>query len=289
MSTPPGTALDEVIDTARYPLTDPGGAGYPAVVARARRDLASAGCTVLPDFVRPDLRDVLRAECAAIAHRAHFETETVNVYNIAVDTELPPEHPGRRTFRRGNAFVARDRIPTDALISRLYQAPEFQRFVADCFGLPRLYELADPLSALVLNVVSPGLAHPWHFDTNEFTVSMLTQAADEGGTFEYCPNIRSAHDEHFADVRAVLDGHGGSRVRRLGLRPGDLQLFRGRYSLHRVSPVRGGTARHSAILAYSERPGVIGSVARTRQLFGRVRPEHLAAEARSVRGDGLLD
>ena len=64
------------------------------------------------------------------------------------------------------------------------------------------------------------------------------------------------------------------------LRPGDLQLFKGRYSLHRVSTVHGRpTARHTAIFAYSERPGVVGSVARTRQLFGRVLPEHLAAAA----------
>jgi hypothetical protein len=36
---------------------------------------------------------------------------------------------------------------------------------------------------------------------------------------------------------------------------------------------------------------VIGSVERTRQLFGRVLPEHLAAEGRAVRvrADALLD
>ena len=48
----------------------------------------------------------------------------------------------------------------------------------------------------------------------------------------------------------------------------------------------GKIARHSAIFAYSERPGVIGSPERTRQLFGRVLPEHLAT---TVRGDELLD
>ncbi|MGH4023816.1 MAG: HalD/BesD family halogenase, partial [Pseudonocardiaceae bacterium] len=60
-------------------------------------------------------------------------------------------------------------------------------------------------------------------------------------------------------------------------------------ALHRVSPVRGPMARHTAILAYTERPGVLGSVERTRQLFGRVLPEHLAAADRAVRVDQLLD
>lgn len=278
---------DQVVDTDRYPLADPDSPEAQAVVDRARRELAEVGCTVLPDFVRPSLRGTLREECAGFAPLAHFDVETVNVYNIALDADLPEDHPGRRTFERGNAFVARDRIPAGSLISVLYSDPAFQRFVARCFDLPRLHELADPLSGLVLNVVEPGREHPWHFDTNEFTVSMLTQDAEGGGEFEYCPNIRSARDEHIDDVRAVLDGQGGRLTRRLPLRPGDLQLFRGRYSLHRVSPVRGATARHSAIFAYSERPGVIGSVSRTRQLFGRVLPAHLAAE--TVRGDALLD
>ncbi|WP_327119273.1 arpA protein [Streptomyces sp. NBC_01341] len=289
MSTLQAITLDQVVDTDRYPLSDPESPECEAVVARARSELDAVGCTVLPDFIRPALHEVLRQECAAIAPQAYFDVETVNVYNIDVDADLPEDHPGRRTFQRGNAFVARDRVPADALIGRLYGHELFQRFVAGCFALPRLYELADPLSGLVLNVVRPGMEHPWHFDTNEYTVSMLTQEAESGGDFEYCPHIRSADDERFDDVRDVLDGRGGPMTRRLPLRPGDLQLFMGRYSLHRVSPVRGGRARHSAIFAYSERPGVIGSVARTRQLFGRVLPEHRAAEGRAVRGDRLLD
>lgn len=287
MSTLQAITLDQMVDTDRYPLSDPGSAEIRSVVARARRELATVGCTVLPDFVRPSLHETLRQECAALAPQAYYDVETVNVYNIPVDADLPEDHPGRRTLQRGNAFVARDRIPHGALIARLYRHTLFQRLVADCFGLPHLHELADPLSGLVLNVVRPGMEHPWHFDTNEYTVSMLTQQAQKGGEFEYCPNIRSAEDERFDAVRDVLDG--SARGDRLPLRPGDLQLFKGRYSLHRVSPVQGDVARHSAIFAYSERPGVIGSVSRTRQLFGRVLPEHLAAEGRAVRSDRLLD
>lgn len=280
---------DQVIDTARYPLASPGSDAYREAVSATHRDLRESGCSVLPDFVRPSLIEALRAECAQVAPLAHFDVETVNAYNIAVDTPLPDGHPGRTTMERGNAFVARDRIPARFLIQQLYTSPLFQRFVADCFELPQVCELADPLSGLVLNVVSPGQSHPWHFDTNEFTVSMLTQASEAGGVFDYCPNIRSATAENFDDVRAVLAGRGAHLIKRLSLRPGDLQLFKGRYSLHRVSTVDGGTARHSAIFAYSERPGVIGSIERTRQLFGRVLPDHLAAAGNAVRGDRLLD
>jgi hypothetical protein len=283
------TKLHDLVDTERYPLTDLDSTAGRAVLEGARSGLQADGCTVLPDFVRPALQRRLQEECAELAPLAHVESATVNVYNTAVDQDLPEDHPGRMTFERGNAFVPRDRIPADAVISRLYLDEAFQHFVARCFDLEELHPLADPLSGLVLNVVEPGMEHPWHFDTNEFTVSMLTQEAEDGGVFEYCPNIRSAEEENFGAVRDVLHGRGGAWTRRLPLRPGDLQLFKGRFSLHRVSPVEGARARHSAIFAYSERPGVIGSVPRTRQLFGRVLPEHLEAEGRAVRGDTLLD
>ena len=276
----------EMVDTDRYPLTDPDSPAWRETVERTRADLADVGCSVLADFVRPELHDILRTECAALEPHAYTKIEQVNAYNTAVGEPLPEDHPGRTVMERGNAFVARDRIPASSLISRLYTSPLFQRFVTDCFGLAELHELADPLSGLTLNVIAPGRAHPWHFDTNTHTVSMLTQAAEAGGTFEYCPNIRSAADENFDGVRAVLAGD-TRPVRRLDLRPGDLQLFKGRFALHRVSAVEGAIARHSAIFAYSERPGVIGSAERTRQLFGRVLPVHLAE--RTARGDELLD
>ncbi|EHR62376.1 HalD/BesD family halogenase [Saccharomonospora cyanea] len=292
MNTSVAPLVEQVVDTERYPLFRPGGDAWLAAVEKVRADLDRDGCSVLSDFVRPAHHDLLRHEGAGMAPRAHYDVEVVNAYNVPLDgpgADLPDDHPARVPLRRRNAFVARDHIPADALIHRLYGDAHLKRFLAACFGLPEIHELADPLAALVLNVVRPGMDHPWHFDTNEFAVSLLTQAPEAGGVFEYCPGIRSKTDENFADVRAVLTGEARHLVRRLTLRTGDLQLFRGRFALHRVTPVEGGTERHTAIFAYSARPGVVGSVARTRQLFGRVTEAHLAAEGRAVRGDSLLD
>jgi hypothetical protein len=273
-------------DPARYPLTDPGSPAWDRVVAAARRDLSETGCCMLRDFVLPGAREALRAECASLAGKAYYGEQVVNVYNTAPDPVLPADHPARQTMLRGNAFVARDDIPADFIIHRLYDSGEFRRFLADCFAIPELYPLADPLAGLTVNIVRPGMEHPWHFDTNEFAVSMVTQEPAAGGVFQYCPNIRSAGAENFADVAAVLRGDGDHLVRGLTLRPGDLQLFHGRYSLHRVATVRGATARHSAIFAYTRKPGVVGSMQRSHQLFGRAAPEHAMA---TDRPDDLLD
>jgi hypothetical protein len=276
------------VDTDRFPLNDPGSVAWHQVVAATRRELADVGCCVLAGFIRTEWFDQLREQGERVAPSAYYEVEDVNVYNTDVDPSWPVDHPGRVIMQRGNAFVARDQIDADAVIHQLYTSPVFQRFIAECFELTQLHELADPLSGLVLNVIRPGLEHPWHFDTNEFTVSLLTQQPVDGGVFEYCPGIRSTVAENLDDVAAVLRGRGESFIHQLVLRPGDLQLFKGRYALHRVSPVEGSLARHTAIFAYSEKPGVIGMPARTRQLFGRVLPEHEAAAGR-VRVDALLD
>jgi hypothetical protein len=288
MTQPDVEVIEKYVETGRYPLTEPGSGAWWTSTTRIGDELALDGCSVLANFIRTAHVGSLQREGQAAAQHAFDKVETVNVYNIDLATPLPEGHPGRHTMKRGNAFVARDQIDPHAIIAQLYQNRLFQRFVAACFGLSKLHELADPLSALVVNVIRPGREHPWHFDTNEFTVSLLTQQADAGGAFEYCPHIRSAETENLDGVGAVLEGRGEGLIHRITLRPGDLQLFKGRYALHRVSRVEGGTARHTTIFAYSERPGVVGSVSRTRQLFGRVLPEHEATERR-VRVDGLLD
>lgn len=280
------------VDADRYPLSDPYSTLWASAVACAREQLGEFGCAVLPGFVRAGWVDRLREEGARIAPEADHEVQTVNVYNTAVediDPRLPADHPACVRLERGNAFVARDHIPDDLVIHRLYRDPEFQRFLAACFGLPALHQLADPLAGLCLNVVTEGRWHPWHFDTNELAISLLTQAPAAGGVFEYCPDIRSPDAENPADVADVLAGRVEHLVRRIVLRPGDLQLFRGRYSLHRVTEVSGPTPRHSAIFSYSERPGVVGTEVRTRQLFGRVLPQHLSGGTPVVRVDKLMD
>ena len=70
-----------------------------------------------------------------------------------------------------------------------------KQFVAACLGEAQIWEYADPYAGLVQNVMPPGTEQPWHYDTNEFIVSMMTQQPTAGGDFEYCPNIRSPEGE----------------------------------------------------------------------------------------------
>ena len=56
----------------------------------------------------------------------------------------------------------------------------------------------------------------------------------------------------------MLDGD-SDLVGSLALEPGDLQIFKGRYSLHRITPLRGPTPRYVAIFSYVEQPDMVGA------------------------------
>jgi hypothetical protein len=218
-----------------------------------------------------------------------FKGQKVNAYFTEEDDTLPVSDPRRHFMHRTSGFVPRDCFGADSLINAVYDSPATKRFLARCFEVSALYDYADPLAGLTINVVPPEAEFPWHYDTNHFAVTLMTQPADTGGEFEYAPDIRTPETENFDGVGRILRGEDRDSVTSLTLQPGDLQLFKGRYSLHRVAPTGGETNRLLAVFAYCEEPGMIGRLERTRQLFGRVTQAHLDAQASLERNDTLVD
>ena len=285
-----GAALDPwaLIDTDRYPIATPGPRRDRAVAA-VRAALDDDGCAVLPGFLSEDgLRELL-AEATEREPRAFYNpANQANVHLGDADPSLPADHPRNRFFPRTNGFVRADEWDETTHAKRLYDWLPLKDFLQDCLGKDELHVYEDPVSNMIVNVQRTGQEFNWHFDTNEFTITMLLQPADEGGLFEYVPDLRSPADENEAGVTAVLDGDRAG-VRTIDLRPGDLQFFLGRFSLHRVTPNDGATTRLLLIMSFSETSGSVGSVQRIRSLYGKVTDEHRAAAAAPVRADALLD
>ncbi len=284
-----------LIDLDRYPLHDPADPRRTEAVAQARAALHDDGCAVVRDIVPAAAVSTLRDEIVARLDAAHFSTQTINPYfHTERDPDRPDRHPVNTFIERSSGFIAGDAWSPDGPMRSLFTSPDLIGFIAECLEVSQLHPYADPLAGLTANILNSGQQFSWHFDTNDFAVTLLIDESDEGGLFQYVPGIRSAHDEGFDAIQPVLEGgellDGELGVKTLPLRPGDLQIFRGRHSLHRVTRVGAASnPRYAAILAYTEEPGVVGRVARTRQLFGRVLPEHLEAERQRVRVDALLD
>jgi hypothetical protein len=137
----------------------------------------------------------------------------------------------------------------------LYEWDPLKTFVGTVLDRLPLYRYADPLGALNVATMYEGDELGWHFDLTDFVVSIALQSSDDGGHFEAAPRVRMADDERYDDVAAVLRGEADDRVETIPMTPGTLMLFEGRYSLHRVTPIRGDVPRHVALLAYDTKPG----------------------------------
>jgi hypothetical protein len=278
------TASSELIDYARYPI-DQDGQPRDELLARVRSDLARDGCAVVKQFLTPQGIAALVAEADRVADKGHRSFNRTNVYFTKDDPTLPADDPRRQFFDRSNSFVPADNLPKTGPVRTVHDSPGFDRFIQDCLQEKSFHRYADPLADVIINVAEAGNGFPWHFDTNNFTVTLCIQNAEAGGAFEYAPRIREG-DENFAEVSRVLNGT-SDKVKVLHLEPGDLQIFRGRYSLHRVAPLMGPRRRYVAIFSYVEEPNMVGAPERTKQLYGRTLPIH--HERAGQRADAYLD
>lgn len=260
--------IGTLIDLERYPLDRKDSAGWRALVAEAQRQHEAEGACNLPGFLTLVGLEAARAEAAALldAH-GYQKTYVRNAFFSADDPSLPPEHPRRRFWPAGACQVADDQIGTDTVLRRIYRWQPLIDFVAAVEERAALYPMADRFQAL--NVVGHGDGEqlPWHYDANDFTVTLLLQSPEAGGDFVFAPDIRSATDENMAAVQRVFDGD-EALVRRLPRGEGTLTLFRGRNSLHRVDPCRGTRRRISAILTYDTQPDCRRPLAHNIGIYG---------------------
>ena len=275
----------DYIDTDRYPI-DESGATRGALISGLREQIENDGCAVLRGFVRATRMPELVAECNRVSRFGHRNFTRTNPYFTADRPDLPETHPLRRFYDRSNAFVPADNFGDESILRAIYEWPAFAPFIQDALGETEFYRYADPLADVIVNLAEAGGGFPWHFDTNNYTVTLAIQNAEHGGDFEFSPHLRTSTEENYAGVEAVLGGD-SSLIHTLRLQPGDLQIFKGRYSLHRVAPLVGPTPRYVAIFSYVEVEGMVGSPDRTVELYGRILPVHI--ERAGLRNDALID
>ena len=192
----------------------------------------------------------------------------------------------RNFMKRYNGYLNSDCFPKSSEMKYLYETEELLKFVSACLGVSPIYRWADPLACHAYNVMKPDGILPWHFDSCEFTLSLMIKKPEKGGIFEYCPNIREPGNENFDEVKKVLEGD-RTRVRQLKLEPGDLQIFKGRFTLHRVTKVEGQKSRYMCIPAYVLAPWRVNTPEHSKAIYGKVLPIHI--ERNQARSDGLTD
>jgi hypothetical protein len=276
--------LTYFINLKKFPIQDQKSKKYKNIINAAREALALDGCYVLKSIINMDAIYEMQKEATSIENLAHYTSNKVNVYFSKDDPSYPKDHPRRFFMERSNGFVSGDKFPDNSKIKELYYLEIFKKFIAKCLGVT-MYHYADPLASLTINVNKPGDRFSWHYDTNEFTVTMLIQDCEKGGIFQYVPNIRNKDNECYDEVLKLLKGD-ETRVKEIKLNEGDLQIFKGRYALHRATRAEGNKTRNLVVFTYTEKKNVIGSSHRSEELYGKTLDIH---KKKRVRSDILED
>ncbi len=261
--------LEQLVDLSSYPMTDLESAAGRSLVELYRSRLARDGACVLENFLQPQAAETALAEIRGLQRQAFYCEKQHNPYLAADDPAFAAEHPRNRPQISDLGCLADDLITQGSVLRRLYQWDRLQAFIAALLGVPRLYPYDDPLGSLNVNIFQPGQQLGWHFDNADWAVTLMLQPAEAGGVYEYLPWIRGEPDENYGAVARVLDGdRTGVRVLAQGV--GALVLFRGRRSLHRVTPVSGSRPRMVAVLSYDTEPGVTLTEHNRMLFYGRV-------------------
>ncbi len=259
----------DLVDLARYPIADLDDALGRRLVREARARLAEDGALALPGFLTPAAVRAIQDEAAALLPLAYFCAHGHNVFLVEDDPAFPPDHPRNRPQASDLGCIADDRIPAGHRLRALYAWPVLHAFLAAVLDKPALYPYADALGSLNINVAREGQQLGWHFDNADFATTLMLQRSEGGGDFEYHAHLRRTEGDSYAAIGGALQG-ARPGLRRIDGSPGTLVLFRGRYSLHRVTPITGRTPRLTAVLSYDPEPGVM-LTEHTRLLFyGRV-------------------
>ncbi|EBA18583.1 hypothetical protein RSK20926_12709 [Roseobacter sp. SK209-2-6] len=257
-------SLTGIIDLESFPITDP------AFRAACKAEFDKTGVFVMPGFVLPSVIQSVQEEGEANRGDVYAKTEQHTVYLSKADPDYAEDHARNRLVTSSKGCLTDDQIPQASALRALYDDPEFRSFLCHVLGEEQLHEYADPLSSINLHFHEKGQELGWHFDNSSFSITLMVQAPEAGGQFEYVTGVRDAdHGEMgFDDVTAILDGK--TPVQTMEAEAGTLVFFRGRNSIHRVAPNAGDRTRMLAVLAYNAETGVSLSEAARMTFYGRL-------------------
>ncbi len=259
--------MKDILDLTRFPIDQTGSDAWHALVARCRADLDAEGMFNLDGLMRPSVAADTATGLMPTFDAESFEHARLhNIYFQKSVPDLADDHPALSLRETSNRTLCADQVEDTALM-RLYEWPPFAAFLAACMGKDQLYTMADPLARVNVMAYGAGQALNWHFDRSEFTTTLLLQAPSGGGAFEYRSDLRSDTDPNYDGVAALLQGE--DTPRQIDLSAGTLNVFAGKNTAHRVTPVEGDTSRVIAVFSFYESEGVMFSDEERVGFYGR--------------------
>lgn len=255
--------LENVINFEACPLQDS------LFIKNCEKTLNSKGVLTIRNFLKDDAVTLLVKEAEENQHKAFFSNSTHNIYLTPNDENLPNNHIFNVQVKSSKGCITTDQIPETSPLKSIYKSNIFKVFLAKIVGETILYEYEDPLSSINVHYAKEGQELGWHFDNSSFAVTLLLQKPESGGVFEYAKNVRNSEtgEMGFEEVESILMGRSEPSI--LDIQPGTLVLFRGKNSMHRVTPTIGSRTRFLVVFAYNSKPGVSLSKSAQNTFYGR--------------------
>lgn len=270
-----------MIDYEVYPIICTSAPEYVALVQTCREQLDKQGFVSLKHFLLPQSVDNLVSSVLNLENSAGFYSrEHHSVFledNIDTSNDQNTSdsfHPRHIQLESSKLLInARDLAPHVSELDYLYQSEAFLTFIKDVLQMNKLYPSTDEYGKYYANIFHVGDGLNYHFDRSEFSISLILQPAEQGGQFQFVPNSREVvetwEEMPFKDLQYALDASStkSMKVHEPELTAGDLYLFRGQNSLHRVSEVTKGK-RINIILTFNTEPDIALNNYTLKKFFG---------------------
>lgn len=260
--------LRDIFDTDIYPLDRLDSPRAKSLIESCRTEIDQHGYALLENFLTPNYLQGAIKEAEGLYHLAHHKKHDTNPYRLSDDPSLPPDHPKRHFEERSNAFISRDKLAENSLFLEIYKHDVFLDLLSKCFCEPNVFRFEDYIGCVTLSLMEPGSQLAWHFDEHDLNIVIMLTASKHGSIFEISPHTRTFTDENYPKVSRVLKGD-RSDLKQLSASPGDLYIFNGKHSLHRVTRNTSTKVRYILSLAYTLRRKYTGNVEARKIVFGQ--------------------
>ena len=253
MTSPSNSEIAKIIDLDRYPLHRLESQEVQDLISVGQKALESNALYSMPGFVRATAVTVMAEEMEArVSGACRFEQQRIAYTDDGAN--YTGDHP--RNFEHPCAYhqVLNYQIPNDSYLRSLFYWEPLREFLRQVMGYETFHRSECPHLALSSKIAGSGDTDGWHFDSNDVVFSILLQAPEKGGQFEYVPNARTLEEENYDALKLLFQG-GDKDVVRPAMATGDFNVFKGDLSMHRVTPVEGDRRRIVGLFCFDQQPG----------------------------------
>jgi len=263
--------LDQVINLEVYPINQPHSDRYRDLVKFHQEQLLQNGVTTLPGLVTKEALDETVKEVEGKADTSFTMKTDHNIYLKESDKSLDTNHIRNKRLDTKVAALACDELSEQGPLKVIFRSESFLKFVQQILNLPSLHRNVDPVGAVFVNIYNDKFSHNWHFDESHWSTTILLQEAEKGGDFQYTKAFRNEDDETLTyDIAEKVISGDEEHVNTLEFKPGTLNIFQGRRSLHSVTTCHGPVSRLLGVLHFSQKEGVRNSPGVQELFWGKV-------------------